>query len=116
MPNFIATTIGVDLEYDFNNNSTFTPYLGVGVGTAWADDADGLEAQAIARFKELAPVEWTWDKFKGKCKDLIRKEGKKLWTNIITAMRDAGIGEVSKSKPLMFRKHTDIDGHLRMSA
>ena len=33
--------IGLDLEYDFNNfSSKFTPYLGVGVGTTWADDAD----------------------------------------------------------------------------
>lgn len=32
--------IGVDLEYDFNNDSKFTPYVGVGVGTSWADDAD----------------------------------------------------------------------------
>ena len=32
--------IGLDLEYDFNNDSKFTPYVGVGVGTSWADDAD----------------------------------------------------------------------------
>ena len=32
--------IGLDLEYDFNNASAFTPYVGVGVGTSWADDAD----------------------------------------------------------------------------
>ena len=33
--------IGLDLEYDFNNfSSKFTPYVGVGVGTTWADDAD----------------------------------------------------------------------------
>ena len=115
MPKVIATTIGVDLEYDFNNNSNFTTYPSVGVGTAWANNADDLEAQAVARFKELALVEWTWDKFKGKCKDPIRKEGKKLWTNILTAMRDAGIGEVTKSKPLTFRRHTDVDGHRRMS-
>ena len=35
-----AWGIGADLEYDFNNDSKFTPYLGVGVGTSWADDAD----------------------------------------------------------------------------
>ena len=55
-------------------------------------NAYNLEAQAIQLFKELAPVEWTWDKFKGKCKDPIRKEGSKLWTNNVTAMRDTGIG------------------------
>ena len=76
---------------------------------------DDLEAQAIGRFKELAPVEYTWDKFKAKCKEPIRRGGKKLWTNIVTAMRDAGIGEVTKSKPLTFRRHTDVDGHRRMS-
>ena len=32
--------IGLDLEYDFNNASAFTPYVGVGVNTSWADDAD----------------------------------------------------------------------------
>ena len=32
--------IGLDLEYDFNNDSAFTPYVGVGVNTSWADDAD----------------------------------------------------------------------------
>jgi len=79
-------------------------------------NTDDLEAQAIQRFKELPPVEWTWDKFKAKCKDPIRKEGSKLWTNVVTAMRDAGIGEVTKSKPLTFRRHTDVDGHRKMSA
>ncbi|AHF64641.1 hypothetical protein Syncc8109_2318 [Synechococcus sp. WH 8109] len=63
-------------------------------------NTDDLEAQAIARFKELAPVEWAWDKFKTKCKDPIRKEASKLWTNIVTTMRDAGIGEIAESKPL----------------
>ena len=75
-----------------------------------------LEAQVISRLKELAPVEWTWDKFKAKYKDPILKEGSKLWTNIVTAMRDAGIGEATKSKPLTFRGHTDVDGHRKMSA
>jgi hypothetical protein len=79
-------------------------------------NTDDLEAQAIQRFKELPPVEWTWDKFKRKCKDPIRKEGSKLWTNIVTAMHDAGIGEVTKSNPLTFRRHTDVDGHRKMSA
>ena len=79
-------------------------------------NTDDLEAQAIAKFKEQAPVEWTWDKFKGKCNEPIRRGGKQLWTNIVTAMRDAGIGEVTKSKPLTFRRHTDVDGHRRMSA
>ncbi|WP_170951580.1 hypothetical protein [Synechococcus sp. N19] len=27
------------------------------------DNTDDLEAQVIAKFKELPPVEWTWDKF-----------------------------------------------------
>ena len=66
-------------------------------------NTDDLEALAI-------------QKFKGKCKDPIRKEGSKLWTNVVTAMRDAGIGEVTKSKPLTFRRFTDADGHRRMSA
>ena len=65
-------------------------------------NTDDLEALAI-------------QKFKGKCKDPIRKEGSKLWTNVVTAMRDAGIGEVTKSKPLMLRRHTDVDGHREMS-
>ena len=77
---------------------------------------DDLEAQAIAKFKTLAPIEWTWDSFKGKCKTPIRKSGKELWTNIVTAMRDAGIGEVTKSKPLTFRRHTDTSGHHKVSA
>ena len=77
---------------------------------------DDLEAQAIAKFKTLSPTEWTWDSFKGKCKDPIRKEGKKLWTNIVTAMRDAGIGEVTKSKPLTFRRHTDTGRNHKVSA
>ena len=79
-------------------------------------NTDDLEAQAIAKFKELPPIEWTWDKFKGKCKDPIRQSGKQLWTNIVTAMRDAGIGEVTKSKPLTFRRRTNADGHRKMSA
>ena len=79
-------------------------------------NTDDLEAQAITKFKELPPIEWTWDKFKGKCKAPIRQSGKQLWTNIVTAMRDAGIGEVTKSKPLTFRRHTDVDGHREMSA
>ena len=79
-------------------------------------NTDDLEAQAIARFKELASVEWTWDKFKPKCKDPIRKEGSKLWKNIVTAMREASIGKVTKSKPLTFRRHADIDGHRKISA
>ena len=79
-------------------------------------NTDDLEAQAIAKFKELPPIEWTWDKFKGKCKAPIRQSGKQLWTNIVTAMRDAGIGEVTKSKPLTFRTRTDADGHRKMSA
>ena len=77
---------------------------------------DDLEAQAIAKFKTLAPTEWTWDSFKGKCKTPIRKSGKELRTNIVTAMRDAGIGEVTKSKPLTFRRHTDTSGHHKVSA
>ena len=79
-------------------------------------NTDDLEAKAIAKFKELPSIEWTWDKFKGKCKAPIRQSGKQLWTNIVTAMRDAGIGEVTKSKPLTFRRRTDADGHRKMSA
>ncbi len=79
-------------------------------------NTDDLEAQAIAKFKKLPPIEWTWDKFKGKCKDPIRQSGKQLWTNVVTAMRDAGIGEVTKSKPLTFRRYTDGDGYRKMSA
>ena len=76
--------------------------------------AKGAIKTAI-EFKELPPIEWTWDKFKGKCKAPIRQSGKQLWTNIVTAMRDEGIGEVTKSKPLTFRRCTDADGHRRMS-
>ena len=72
-------------------------------------NTDDLEAQAIGRFKELAPVEYTWDKFKAKCKEPIRREGKKLWTNIVTAMRDASIGEVTKSNPLTADTRTLTD-------
>ena len=79
-------------------------------------NTDDLEAQAIAKFKTLPPIEWTWDSFKGKCKPAIRACKKELWTNIVTAMRDAGIGEVTKSKPLTFRRRTDVDGHREMSA
>ena len=79
-------------------------------------NTDDLEAQAIQRFKELPPVKWTWNKFNRKCKEPIRQSGKQLWTNIVTAMRDAGIGEVTKSNPLTFRRHTDVDGHRKMSA
>ena len=79
-------------------------------------NTDDLEAQAIAKFKKLPPVEWTWTKFKGECNDPIRQSGKQLWTNIVTAMRDAGIGEVTKSKPLTFRRRTGDDGHREMSA
>ena len=46
----------------------------------------------------------------------IQDWAKELWTNIVTAMRDAGIGEVTKSKPLTFRRRTDVDGHRKMSA
>ena len=77
--------------------------------------AKGAIKTAI-EFKELPPIEWTWDNFKGKCKAPIRQSGKQLWTNIVTAMRDEGIGEVTKSKPLMFRRRTDADGHRKMSA
>jgi hypothetical protein len=77
---------------------------------------DDLEAQAIAKFKTLPPIEYTWTTFKGKCKEAIRESKKELWTNIVTAMRDAGIGEVTKSKPLTFRRHTDTSGHHKVSA
>ena len=76
---------------------------------------DDLEAEAIDRFKKLPPIEWTWDSFKGKCRPAIRARKKELWTNIVTAMRDAGIGEVTKSKPLTFCRHMDVDGHRKMS-
>ena len=79
-------------------------------------NTDDLEAKAIAKFKELPSIEWTWDKFKGECNAPIRQSGKQLWTNIVTAMRDAGIGEVTKSKPLTFRRRTGADGHREMSA
>ena len=41
--------------------------------------AKGAIKTAI-EFKELPPIEWTWDKFKGKCKAPIRQSGKQLWT------------------------------------
>jgi len=36
-------------------------------------NTDDLEAQAIGRFKELAPVEYIWDKFRAKCNEPIRR-------------------------------------------
>ena len=35
---------------------------------------------------------------------------------LVTAMRDAGIGEVTKSKPLTFRRHTDTGRNHKVSA
>ena len=32
--------VGVDLEYDFSNDTKYTPYVGAGVGISRADDSD----------------------------------------------------------------------------
>ena len=32
--------VGVDLEYDFSNDTKYTPYAGAGIGFSRADDAD----------------------------------------------------------------------------
>ena len=32
--------MGVDLEYDFSNDTKYTPYVGAGIGFSRADDAD----------------------------------------------------------------------------
>ena len=34
---FDASTIGVNIFYDFNNNSQFTPYIGAGIGSTKVD-------------------------------------------------------------------------------
>ena len=70
--------------------------------------AKGAIKTAI-EFKELPPIEETWDKFKAKCKEPIRRGDQKLWTNIVTAMRDASIGEVTKSNPLTADTRTLTD-------
>ena len=66
--------------------------------------------------QRTAPSRMNLGQVQGQMQRPIRKEGSKLWTNIVTAMRDAGIGEVTKSKPPTFRRHTDVDGHREMSA
>ena len=35
--------VGLDLEYDFSNDSKATPYLGVGIAYGWADDSDASD-------------------------------------------------------------------------
>jgi len=39
-----------------------------------------------------------------------------LWKTAVFQMRESGIGEVTQSKPLTFRRHEDTDGHHKMSA
>ena len=39
---------GVDLEYDFSNDTKYTPYVGVGVGFSWAEDEVAYGFSAVA--------------------------------------------------------------------
>ena len=80
-----------------------------------SDDSD-LVDQLIAKVKASPAVDWTWSAIKGSCKEAIRKGGFELWKTAVFQMRESGIGEVTKSKPLTFRRCTDADGHRRMSA
>ena len=80
-----------------------------------ADDSD-LVDQLIAKVKASPAIDWKWSAIKGSCNQAIRKGGFELWKTAVFQMRESGIGEVTKSKPLTFRRHTDVDGHRKMSA
>ena len=80
-----------------------------------ADDSD-LVDQLIAKVKASPAIDWKWSAIKGCCNTAIRKGGFELWKTAVFQMRESGIGEVTKSKPLTFRRHTDVDGHRKMSA
>ena len=79
-----------------------------------ADDSD-LVDKLIAKVKASPAIDWTWSGIKGSCNQAIRKGGFELWKTAVFQMRESGIGEVTKPKPLTFRRHTDVDGHRKMS-
>ena len=69
----------------------------------------------IAKVKASPAIDWKWSAIKGSCKEAIRKGGFELWQTAVFQMRESGIGEVTKSKPLTFRRHTNVDGHRKIS-
>ena len=80
-----------------------------------ADDSD-LVDKLIAKVKASPAIDWTWSGIKGSCNQAIRKGGFELWKTAVFQMRESGIGEVTKSQPLTFRRHKDTDRLLEMSA
>ena len=80
-----------------------------------ADDSD-LVDQLIAKVKASPAIDWKWSAIKGSCKEAIRRGGFELWQTAVFQMRESGIGEVTKSKALTFRRHQDTDGNRKMSA
>ena len=70
----------------------------------------------IAKVKASPAIDWTWSAIKGRYKAAIRKAGFELWKTAVFQMRESGIGEITKSKPLTFRIRKDTDGHRKMSA
>ena len=80
-----------------------------------ADDNE-LVDQLIAKVKESPAIDWTWTAIKGSCNQAIRRGGFELWKTAVFQMRQSGIGEVTKSKPLTFCRHRDTEGHRKMSA
>jgi len=80
-----------------------------------ADDSD-LVDQLIAKIKASQAIDWTWSAIKGSWQEAIRKGGFELWKTAVFKMRESGIGEVTKPKPLTFRRHKDTDRHHKMSA
>ena len=38
-----AWNVGLDVEYDFSNDSKATPYVGVGIAYGWADEGDSSD-------------------------------------------------------------------------
>ena len=80
-----------------------------------ADDSD-LVDKLIAKVKASPAIDWTWSGIKGSCNQAIRNGGFELWKSAVFQMRESGIGEVTHSKPLTFRRHEDTDGQRKMSA
>ena len=80
-----------------------------------ADDSDLID-QLIAKVKASPAIDWTWTAIKGSCNQAIQKGGFEPWKTTVFQMRESDIGEVTKPKPLAFRKHKNTDGHRKMSA
>ena len=80
-----------------------------------SDDSD-LVDQLIAKVQASPAIDWTWSAIKGRCKEAIRKGGFELWKTAVFQMRESGIDEVTESKPLTFRRHTNVDGRRKISA